>query len=115
MTVLDAPSKVQFQLEALLEVLNDEWKVTALENGHTFCHQLTYAAGNRYYKIIANYGPGGDGHNQRSVYMFVDKKTGECYKPASWHAPAKGVRYQLADLVENPEKCDPYGSFLYVR
>jgi hypothetical protein len=111
MTVLDAPSKVQFQLEALLEVLNDEWKVSAIESGHVFYHQLTYAVGKRYYKIIANDDPGA----HRSVWMFVDRKTGECYKPASWLQPAKGVRYQLADLVENWEKCDPYGSFLYIR
>ena len=49
-----------------------------------------------------------------SAYMFVDKKTGECYKPASWKSPAKGVRYLITQLADNPETCDPYGSFLYL-
>jgi hypothetical protein len=111
MTVLDAPSKVQFQLEALLEVLNDEWKVSAIESGHVFYHQLTYAVGKRYYKIIANDDPGA----HRSVWMFVDKVTGNCYKPATWNARAAGVRYTMDQLIENPDLCDPYGSFLYIR
>ncbi len=32
---------------------------------------------------------------QRSAHAFVDKKTGEVYKSASWKSPAKGVRYDL--------------------
>lgn len=107
-------TKVEFQLEALLEVLNSEWKVSAIESGHVHYHQLTYAVGKRYYKVILNYGCGHDG-NQRSVWMFVDKATGDCYKAASWNQPAKGVRYQLEFLVENWQTCDPYGSFLYKR
>ena len=31
----------------------------------------------------------------RSVHAFIDKKTGEVYKPASFKAPAKHVRYNL--------------------
>ena len=49
------------------------------------------------------------------LIMFVDKKnSGECYKPASWKSPAKGVRYLITQLADNPETCDPYGSFLYL-
>ena len=43
--------------------------------------------------------------------MFVDKNTGEVYKPASYKAPAKGVRYLITQLADNPHICDPYGSF----
>jgi len=50
----------------------------------------------------------------RSCWMFVDKNTGECYKPASYKAPAKGVRYLITQLADNPHICDPYGSFLYL-
>lgn len=106
--------KVLFQVEALQEVLNETWKVDAIESGHVFYYQLTYAVGSRYIKLITNYGPG-PGETQRSVYMFVDKQTGACYKAASWKLPAKGVRYQISDLLDKPETCDPYGSFLYIR
>ena len=53
--------------------------------------------------------------NGNSCFMFVDKKTGDVYKPASYKAPAKGVRYQIETLVDDPSICDPYGSFLYIR
>ena len=45
---------------------------------------------------------------------IVDKKTGEVFKPASYKAPAKGVRYLITQLADNPHICDPYGSFLYL-
>jgi hypothetical protein len=114
MTVLDAPTKVQFLIESLIEVLNERWKTDSLESGHVFYHQLTYSVGGKFYKLISNYGCGADG-NQRSVYMFVDKVTGFCYKPATWSARAAGVRFTIEQLVESPETCDPYGSFLYIR
>ena len=47
--------------------------------------------------------------------MFIDKESGACYKPASFKAPAKGIRFQIEQLVDQPEIVDPYGSFLYVR
>ena len=67
-------------------------------------------SGRKYHKIIMETEAG-----SKSVHAFVDKKTGEVYKPASYKAPAKGVRYQIETLVDNPSICDPYGSFLYVR
>jgi len=36
----------------------------------------------------------------QSVDAFVDKNTGDVYKPASWNAPAKGVRYNLFDDID---------------
>ena len=53
-----------------------------------------------------------------SVHAFVDKKTGEVYKPASFKAPAKIVRYNLL-MIESREECfaraDWAGGYLYVR
>ena len=40
----------------------------------------------------------------RSVHAFVDKKTGEVYKPASFKAPAKIVRYNLL-MIESRKEC----------
>lgn len=73
--------------------------------------KLFLTAGNKYYKVISSNLKG----EQRSVFMFVDKNNGGVYKPASWKAPAKGVRYTLQQLVENPTICDKFGSFLYSR
>jgi hypothetical protein len=64
--------------------------------------------GRKYYKIIQV------GEWQRSVHAFVDKKTGDLYKPAGWAAPAKGVRFNLLNDLENVlSRCDWAGSYLY--
>jgi len=70
-------------------------------------------SGRKYHKIILIDGGGG-----RSVHAFVDKKTGEIYKSASWKSPAKGVRYDLR-IIEQRERvlatCDWAGGYLYQR
>ena len=65
--------------------------------------------GRKYYKITFN----------NAVHAFIDKKTGDVYKPASWKAPAKIVRYNLLDrnscaklFLSNP---DWAGGYLYLR
>ena len=70
-------------------------------------------SGRKYHKIIMETDSG-----SRSVHAFVDKKTGEVYKPASFKAPAKIVRYNLLS-IESREQCferaDWAGGYLYVR
>lgn len=70
-------------------------------------------SGKKYHKIVMM-----DGGNSRSVHAFVDKKTGEVYKSASWKSPAKGVRYDLR-LIEDREwlfeNADWSGGYLYLK
>ena len=50
----------------------------------------------------------------RSVHAFIDKKTGEVYKPASFKAPAKHVRYNLLSEISREEcyaRCDWAGGY----
>ena len=53
-----------------------------------------------------------------SVYCFVEKETGNVYKPAGWRAPyTKGnnpVRGNIFN-VSSYENADPYGGWLYKR
>ena len=76
-------------------------------------------SGRKYHKIIMviDNGPNRMGPS-RSVHAFVDKKTGQVYKSASWKSPAKGVRFDLR-LIEQREwllkNADWAGSYLYVR
>jgi hypothetical protein len=107
-------TKPQFLTEALIEVLNNEWKVNAIESGRSLYHQLEMEIGRKYIKVWERLERGGEEDPSRSCWMFVDKNTGECYKPASYKAPAKGVRYLITQLADNPHVCDPYGSFLYL-
>ena len=113
-------TKPQFLTEALIEVLNNEWKVLSLENNRSVYTQLECEVGRKYIKVWS-YLKNTDivmqvdeRLNGRSCWMFVDKNSGECYKPSSHRAPAKGVRYLITQLADNPHICDPYGSFLYL-
>ena len=108
-------TKPEFLTEALIEVLNNEWKVYALESGRSHYHQLEIEVCRKYIKVWEKLITPHQEDPTRSCWMFVDKNTGECYKPASYKAPAKGVRYLITQLADNPDICDPYGSFLYVR
>ncbi len=107
-------TKPQFLTEALIEVLNNQWKVDAIESGHSVYTQLEYEVGRKYIKVWSYLVSDGEKMRGRSCWMFVDKNTGECYKPASYKAPAKYVRYLITQLADNPHICDAYGSFLYL-
>jgi hypothetical protein len=68
--------------------------------------------GRKYHKIIMS------ANGSRSVHAFVDKKTGEVYKAASFKSPAKGVRYDLRLIKDREwllENADWAGSYLYAR
>ena len=108
-------SKTEFQTECLLEVVNNEWKVNAIESGRSICHKLEYSVGKKYIKVNQFRVHADGSFSNDGVFMFIDKESGACYKPASYKAPAKGIRFQIEQLVNNPEIVDPYGSFLYVR
>ena len=113
MTFCAPTNKVEYLTECLLEVVNNRWKVDAIESGRSFYHKLTYKVGRKYIKVMDS--TVGIKNQSNGVFMFVDKETGACYKPASWAAPAKGIRFYIESLVETPEVVDPYGSFLYIR
>ena len=85
--------------------------ITDLKNGN--CGYEFYPeTGRKYHKIIMS------ANGSRSVHAFVDKKTGEVYKSASWKSPAKGVRYDLR-IIEQREwllqNADWAGGYLYAR
>ena len=74
---------------------------------------LQYQEANEYYNREA-------GYRQGSVVAFIDKKTGQVYKPASWRAPAKHVRFDMRiirdrEFLHNPENTDWAGGHLYMR
>ena len=75
-------------------------------------YDFTIESGRKYHKIIL------DANGSRSVHAFVDKKTGEVYKSASWKSPAKGVRFDLR-LIEQREwlleHADWAGGYLYAK
>jgi len=85
--------------------------ITDLKNGKCD-YDFTFESGRKYHKIIMN------AAGSRSVHAFVDKKTGEVYKSASWKSPAKGVRYDLRLIKDREwllENADWAGGYLYAK
>ena len=115
MTFCAPQLKAEYLTECLLEVVNNQWKVNAIESGRSIYNKLEYSVGRKYIKVNQFRVHADGSFSNDGVFMFIDKESGACYKPASFKAPAKGIRFFLESLVDNPEIVDPYGSFLYVR
>ena len=115
MTFTASQYKAEYQTECLLEVLNDEYKVLAIENNRNSYTQFEYEVGRKYIKVWNYRVSNGNRENTRSCFMFIDKNDGAVYKPASYKAPAKGIRFYVDQLLDHPEIVDQYGSFLYRR
>ena len=94
-----------------------------IENGTANLYKWDYKVGKKFIKVFnLQYDTFRDRNEYRagSVTAFIDKNTGEVYKPASWKAPAKHVRFHLRIISErnyllNPENCDWAGGHLYMR
>ena len=108
-------TKSEFLTESLIEILNDREKVNTLESSRTTYTNFEYEVGRKYIKVWSYLISDGERLRGRSCFMFVEKETGAVYKPASYKAPAKGIRFYIEQLADNPDICDPYGSFLYKR
>ena len=99
--------------ERLLEVLRGEANLD----------RFRYIEGKKYFKVVRESFDEFQGRNKwrdTTVHAFVDKVTGEVYKPAGWKAPAKHVRYDLSndfdrDKLHDPNRIDWAGGYLYLR
>ena len=92
--------------------------IEKLKNGECD-YEFVIETGRKYHKIIMlihnSASPTG---TSRSVHAFVDKKTGQVYKSASFKAPAKGVRYDLRLISDREwllQHADWAGSYLYAK
>ena len=94
-----------------------------IENGTANLYKWDYKVGKKFIKVFNLQYDTFRGRNEYkagSVTAFIDKNTGEVYKPASWKAPAKHVRFDLRIIRErefllNPKNCDWAGGHLYMR
>ena len=72
-------------------------------------YKFEIETGRKYHKIYAK---------NQGVHAFVNKTTGEVFKPASYKAPAKHVRYDLRRIQQRREcfaNADWAGGYLYLR
>ena len=111
----DARNTIQMNVRKytlmLCDALLDNFK--RRNGGGTSDYKFYIESGRKYHKIIMETGAG-----SRSVHAFVDKKTGEVYKPASFKAPAKHVRFNLLLIKDREwllENADWAGGYLYMN
>ena len=102
-------------------------QLDAIENGTANLYKFDYQVGKKYIKVFnLQYSEANDyynrpaGYRAGSVTAFIDKQTGEVYKPASWKAPAKHVRFDMRiikerEFLHNPKNVDWAGGHLYMR
>ena len=98
-------------------------EIEATENGTANLMKFVIKNGRKYYKIMQHdFDTFRDRNEYREgcVHAFVDKKTGEVYKPASYNSPAKHVRYDMRIIKEREQLHNPFftgwaGGYLYMR
>ena len=108
-----------------LTQFTSEWANKQLEdvkNGTANLMRFVVTKGRKYFKITSHeYDTFQDRNEYREggVHAFVNKNTGEVYKPASYNSPhTKHVRYNLLDEDSRAEcllKADWAGGYLYLR
>ena len=98
-----------------------------IEDGTENLYKWDYKVGKKFIKVFNlqyeepnEYYNRNGGYRAGSVTAFIDKNTGEVYKPASWKAPAKNFIFDLRIIRErefllNPKNCDWAGGHLYMR
>ena len=98
-------------------------RLESIKNGTANLMKFVIKTGRKYHKIMSQeFDTFQDRNEYRegSVHAFVDKNTGEVYKPASYNSPAKYVRYDMRIINQRAKLHDPEytgwaGGYLYLR
>ena len=100
-------------------------RLEEIENGTANLYKFIVKKGRKYLKIInQQYDDMGAyatyQYRDGSVHAFIDRETGDVYKPASWNKPAKHVRYNLLERSDRNFLFDWKnvgwaGGYLYMR
>ena len=101
-------------------------QIAEIENGTANLMKFEVREGRKYYKVVQSefetwkgsihYG----NYRDSSVHSFVDKETGDVFKPASWNRPAKHVRFTFqkpehVKFLLDSRNVDWAGGYLYMR
>ena len=100
-------------------------RIEEIENGTANLYKFVVQKGRKYLKIINqqydDMGPNPSyEYRNGSVHAFIDRETGDVYKPASWNKPAKHVRFDMRiiqerTLMHTPSFVTWAGGYLYLR
>lgn len=96
-------------------------QLEAIANGEAKLMKFRANEGKKYFKIIQQEARNEEGvYKDQSVVAFIDKKTGQIYKPAGWAKPAKHVRFDMRIINQREQLHNPLftgwaGGYLYLR
>ena len=114
---LTQTQKIEKWVWQLTQSLEDNYLLRYPDSDYPVRFRMEF--GRKYIKVIQQDLRDG-GYRDGGVHAFIDKNTGEVYKPASWKSPAKIVRYDLRLIkdranLHNPRFTDWAGGYLYLR
>ena len=96
-------------------------QLAKIVSGTAKLDKFRYYQGKKYLKVVREeYDERNDRWRDTTVHAFINRETGEVYKPASWKAPAKHVRFDLSNDLDRQKLHDPNfvgwaGGYLYMR
>jgi len=118
---IDSKRSIEFNLKKDPNCAYSKEQLAKIVSGTANLDKFRYYEGKKYLKVVREeFDERNDRWRDSTVHAFVDKKTGEVYKPASWKAPAKHVRYDLSNELDRHNLHDPNyvgwaGGYLYLR
>ena len=96
-------------------------QLAKIVSGTAKLDKFRYYQGKKYLKVVREeYDERNDRWRDTTVHAFINRVTGEVYKPTSWKAPAKHVRFNLSNDLDRQNLHDPNfvgwaGGYLYIR
>ena len=117
----DSKRSIEFNLKKDPNCIYSKEQLAKIVSDTANLDRFRYYEGKKYLKVVREeFDERNDRWRDSTVHAFVDKKTGEVYKPASWKAPAKHVRYDLSNELDRHNLHDPNyvgwaGGYLYLR
>ena len=100
-------------------------RLMEISNGTANLYKYVIQKGRKYLKIVQqqydDMGPNPSyKYRDGSVHAFIDRETGDVYKPAGYKKPAKHVRYNLLERKDreflfNYKNVGWAGGYLYMR
>ena len=119
----DSVRSLEYNLKRDPNCTYSKEQLVKIVSGTANLDRFRYYEGKRYLKVVRETFDEFQGRNKwrdTTVHAFIDKKTGDVYKPASWKAPAKHVRFNLSNDLDRQNLHDPNfvgwaGGYLYMR
>ena len=119
----DSMRSIEYNLKKDPNCTYSKEQLVKIVSGTANLDKFRYYEGKKYFKVVRETFDEFQGRNKwrdTTVHAFVDKETGEVYKPASWKAPAKHVRFNLSNDLDRQSLHDPNfvgwaGGYLYMR